>query len=399
MIRVLWEMPDAKAWTGGLNYFCNLAQALASLPEKTVEPVLAGVSGELPDALRQLPVIPRYSVPPASFWPPRRISVRLWQMAGGVDLEYDRYLRRHRIDVLSHLTFPAGNTGVPLLAWIPDFQHRHLPQLFSREEIEARNRLHARTVRLAQGILLSSEDARKDFNRFYPGYEEKTHVLRFVAIPPPATALPPAEQVLAKYGIAESFFHIPNQIWAHKNHGVVLDALCRLRQRGRCPLVISTGQTEDYRHPEYFQRLVREVKDAGMEERYRFLGLVDYAEACVLMRSAVALINPSLFEGWSTTVEEAKSQGKRMLLSSLAVHKEQAPDRSSFFDPQDAGRLAALMEEALAAYDPAQEADAMQKAAEALPERIRAFGRTYEDVVRQVAGGAEERGEEKRCAR
>lgn len=387
MIRVLWEIPDAKAWTGGLNYFCNLARALASLPEKTVEPVLAGVPGKLPESLRQLPVIPRYSVPPASFWPPRRMGARLRQMMGGEDLEYDRYLRQHRIDVLSHLTFPAGKTGVPLLAWIPDFQHRHLPQLFSLKTIDSRTKHYAKLAETAQGILLSSEDARKDFNRFHPGYEGKTHVLRFVAIPPPAATLPPAEQVLAKHGIAEPFFHIPNQIWAHKNHGVVLDALCQLRQRGSCPLVISTGQPGDYRHPEYFQRLVRQVKDAGMEERYRFLGLVDYAEACVLMRSAMALINPSLFEGWSTTVEEAKSMGKRMLLSSLAVHKEQAPGRSLFFDPQDAGRLAALMEETLAAYDPTQETAAMQKAAEALPERIRAFGREYEAIVHRVAGG------------
>ena len=307
MIRVLWEMPDAKAWTGGLNYFCNLARALDSLPEKTVQPVLAGVSGELPELLRQLPVIPRYSVPPPSFWPPRRMGVRLRQMMGGGDLEYDRYLRRHRIDILSHLTFPAGKTDVPLLAWIPDFQHRHLPQLFSRKAIDLRTTHHSRLAKIAQGILLSSEDARQDFNRFHPGYAGKTHVLRFVAIPPVPAELPPLGQVLAKHGISEPFFHIPNQIWAHKNHGIVLKALCLLRQRGHCPLVVSTGQTEDYRHPDYFKQLFARVQEVGLGDRYRFLGLVDYREANVLMRGAVALINPSLFEGWSTTVEEAKS--------------------------------------------------------------------------------------------
>jgi glycosyltransferase involved in cell wall biosynthesis len=42
------------------------------------------------------------------------------------------------------------------------------------------------------------------------------------------------------------------------------------------------------------------------------------------MRASTALINPSLFEGWSTTVEEAKSTGTPMILSDLGVHREQA---------------------------------------------------------------------------
>jgi len=386
MIRVLWEMPNANAWTGGLNYFRNLAQALLSLPERTVEPVLTGSVENLPNPLYCLPSIPKYSAPPASAWSPRSICCRLVRKIRGDDGDYDRYLHRYNIEMMSHLTYPAGKTDISLLAWIPDFQHRYLPHLFSREEIDKRNNHQAQLAKIARGILLSSESARRDFNRFYPGGEGKTHVLRFVAIPPSAAELPPVEKVLAKYGIEEPYFHIPNQIWAHKNHGIILDALCLLHKRGHCPLVISTGQTEDYRHPDYFQHLLQRVKEVGMGERYRFLGLIDYPDACVIMRDAVTLINPSLFEGWSTTVEEAKSLGKRMLLSSLDVHREQAPDRSSFFEPQDAEQLAFLMEEALAAHDSAREFIAMQKAGEGLSRRIREFGLEYEAIVHRVAG-------------
>jgi glycosyltransferase involved in cell wall biosynthesis len=52
-----------------------------------------------------------------------------------------------------------------------------------------------------------------------------------------------------------------------------------------------------------------------------------------LARAAIALINPSLFEGWSTTVEEAKSLGVPMLLSGIALHREQAGTRAQYFDP------------------------------------------------------------------
>ena len=57
------------------------------------------------------------------------------------------------------------------------------------------------------------------------------------------------------------------------------------------------------------------------------------------MIGANALLNPSRFEGWSTTVEEAKAVGTPMLLSDIAVHREQAP-QARFFAPDDALSLA-----------------------------------------------------------
>ena len=52
-----------------------------------------------------------------------------------------------------------------------------------------------------------------------------------------------------------------------------------------------------------------------------------------LNANCVALINPSFFEGWSTTVEEAKSLGTKMILSNIELHKEQAKE-AMFFDPK-----------------------------------------------------------------
>ena len=49
--------------------------------------------------------------------------------------------------------------------------------------------------------------------------------------------------------------------------------------------------------------------------------------------NCIALINPSFFEGWSTTVEEAKSLGTKMILSNIKLHLEQAKN-ALFFDPK-----------------------------------------------------------------
>lgn len=386
MINVLFDIPNTPDWIAGLNYFLNLFKALKSLPERRINPIILGSPDNLPQSLQGNSFIPRYSPPILSFKSVRHVRSLLEFRFTGKSWDYNRYLRRHKIALLSHMTFPVGPTNVPVLAWIPDFQHRHFPQFFSCDEIDKRCIRQSKVAESAQGILLSSEDALNDFNKFHPGYEQKTRILRFVAIPCEVKELPPAKYVFDKYQIKEPFFHVPNQLWAHKNHGVILDALCILRQRGHCPLVISTGRTEDHRNAEYFSKLFQRVKDVSMHERFRFLGFIDYGDVSQLMRESMAVINPSLFEGWSTTVEEAKSLGKRMLLSSIAVHREQAHDRSDFFEPLNAEQLASLMKETFESYDSYQEAMAMEMANHELLQRMQQFGRNYETIVHSVLG-------------
>ena len=66
----------------------------------------------------------------------------------------------------------------------------------------------------------------------------------------------------------------------------------------------------------------------------------DPAIACLCLAAgfASALINPSRSEGWSTTVEEAKSFGVPMILSDIDVHREQTGGTARYFGAEDAGR-------------------------------------------------------------
>ena len=97
------------------------------------------------------------------------------------------------------------------------------------------------------------------------------------------------------------------------------------------------------------------------------------------------MLQPSLFEGWSTTVEEAKSVGKPILLSCLPVHYEQNPPRGVFFDPMNADDLAEAMQTQLMHGTSGPHWD-MEKAARAnLLPRTRQFGETFMAIAREVA--------------
>jgi hypothetical protein len=72
----------------------------------------------------------------------------------------------------------------------------------------------------------------------------------------------------------------------------------------------------------------------------KFLGFIDRAEQLLILKNSIAVIQPSLFEGWSTVVEDCKAQNHNIILSSLPVHKEQISEGAIFFNPYEPQDLA-----------------------------------------------------------
>jgi glycosyltransferase involved in cell wall biosynthesis len=143
----------------------------------------------------------------------------------------------------------------------------------------------------------------------------------------------------------------------------VLVALKELKSNNIDVVVVASGNPVDGRNPAYPTTVLETVMRYGLEDSFRFLGLIPYEHIMPLMRGALAVINPSLFEGWSTTVEEAKSLGVPLLLSDIGVHREQASGVAQFFDPHVPHALATCMEVAWKNIDlaqrPAMEASAI----------------------------------------
>lgn len=364
-------------WLGGTNYLRNLLGTLAAEPQCGVQPVLLTYDARHPE-FEGVEIV----FSPA-LWVRHQLGIRgAWGLLGWDPI--DRILRHHRLAVLSHSGPPGPRACSPALPWIPDLQHRTFPEFFQPADAAARDAIIAKSLREAARVILSSEAARRDVERFFPGHAEKLRVLRFVDRTLPAVEATPRELLQPRYGFSGRYLLLPNQYWVHKNHQLVLEALALLQRDGRELLVLSTGSAEDHRNPGHFEGLMRRRAELGIEARFRTLGIVPYPDLAGLVRHAAAVLNPSLFEGWSTTVEEAKSLGKRVLLSDIAVHREQAPERGVYFDPAHAEQLAAAMWAAWTSEDLREEEAAAKRAADALPRRQREFAETYAAIVREV---------------
>ncbi len=228
--------------------------------------------------------------------------------------------------------------------WIPDFQEEHYPEYFDESEIESR-RASNRKVAESDGLLvLSSEACLEDFDRLYPGHVCRTCILHFVSyIEPELKSLTPAfeGEVLRKYGLTVgSYFIVANQFWQHKNHRVVLDAMVELARRGVAARFVFTGEPRDYRFPAYIDEIKAKMEPFVANGQLSIAGFIDRSEQLVLLKNARAVVQPSLFEGWGTVLEDSKVLDKDVLLSDIPVHREQMTERCRLFDPADASDLA-----------------------------------------------------------
>jgi glycosyltransferase involved in cell wall biosynthesis len=346
MRRIGFRLPDDGVWTGGVNYLETVCRALLAHPDLSYEPVVFCNPDGSPALLTRFEALIGDRLV-------RDPSVARGRRAGlGKALVFGRnypvlaLCKRHRCDVIVEAAeFLGWRFPVACLVWVPDFQDRHLPHLFSYASWYGKSLGLRMQLATGRTVLVSSEDARADCERFYPRAMGHTAVARFAVRP----ALQPGEndpRVPAAHRLPARYFYLPNQYWVHKNHIRVVEALRLLRDRGANIIVASSGNPQAPGHADHYARLREKVAADGLTESFLFLGNIPARDVSILMRSSVAMLNPSLFEGWSTTVEEAKSLGVRMVLSNLAVHREQTGEGAVFFDPNDPAAIAASLEKA-----------------------------------------------------
>jgi glycosyltransferase involved in cell wall biosynthesis len=220
--------------------------------------------------------------------------------------------------------------------WIPDFQEEYFSNLFDQNEIEKRRRTRKWLAKQGNStVVFSSESARKDFYRFYgPSIMAKTKILHFANPNKYNFDITFKDEILKKYGLSKNaYFICPNQFWKHKNHILVLAGIRKLIQMGYKICVVFCGKENDPRQPNYFPKLKMESEDLVLAGAVRFLGFLPKEEQMCLVAESIAVIQPSLFEGWSTTIEDAIAQDKVVIASDLEVNKEQLGDKAIYFDP------------------------------------------------------------------
>jgi glycosyltransferase involved in cell wall biosynthesis len=189
--------------------------------------------------------------------------------------------------------------------------------------------------------------------------------------------------VFKRYDLPERFFLISNQVCAHKNHRTVFEAVQALRREGMPVNIVCTGRQADYRDPGFYDRLAGWVRDNGLDGAVRFLGAVPRSDYIALLRQALAVVQPSRFEGWGFALADAKVVGKPVLASDLPVHHEHAAPVRRYVAPLDVDGWIDALRDAVHNLGPGPDPSEEQAVANNEVER-RQVGSVFAGVLRDA---------------
>ena len=334
-------------WIGGTYYIQNLIRSLNYLPKKEqIELHILTRNKSLFEELQKATAYPKLKF--VQYKPQYKkierfinklsqkiLKRKLIEKKIKLDWVFPLYEIPHDLQHIKEKTF-----------WIPDLQEKYLPNFFSLEGLEYRQACYENMLALKYPIVFSSYSALNDFNTFYPDSKNKKNVLRF-AVVHPDLMIRNSDEVKSLYNIEGDYFFSPNQFWQHKNQIAIIEAAKILKDMGIKVRIIFTGKEYDSRNPDYTNNLKQKVIEYQLENEIVFLGFIDRIDQLVLMNNALGIIQPSLFEGWSTVVEDAKALNQTLIVSDISVHKEQLDNKGYYFSPDDYNELALKMIEVM----------------------------------------------------
>ena len=323
-------------WKFGITFLTNLIKSIKLVNDSGIDVFVLVEKNEL-DSLISRSLVDQNNIIILEYpdrWKPVWMLYQLLKKSPiERDIVIEDLLLKKDVDVYFAPTIIHKVNRIKTLSLVADFQHVHLPHMFSRKEVSRRNRNYRLSAKIADLIILFSNAVMKDYHEFAPKYLNKMRVLRPVSFLPQDLYEKHLGDLFTQYNIPEKFFFIPNQFWKHKNHEIVFRAVKDLNKTGIKINIVCSGNPIDYRDSDYFSNLQAKLNKWKIQDQIFILGIIPYIQVLQFIRQCICVINPSLFEGWGMTVDEARSIGKQVLISDIPAHREQNVEKLTYFNP------------------------------------------------------------------
>jgi glycosyltransferase involved in cell wall biosynthesis len=124
----------------------------------------------------------------------------------------------------------------------------------------------------------------------------------------------------------------------YKNIERLIAAFATLPDRSNCELWLAGPPNA------YTPQLIEQVAELGLKSSVKFLGYVGYTELPILMNQAIALVFPTLWEGFGLPILEAMACGTPVITSNISSMPEVAGDAALLVNPYSVGEIAEAMQ-------------------------------------------------------
>jgi glycosyltransferase involved in cell wall biosynthesis len=217
----------------------------------------------------------------------------------------------------------------PVVLTVHDMLHEIFPSELDPSGEEARIKRNA--ISAADAIICDSENTKRDLERFFP-----EAVARCVGVIPLASGLQPTPTAAPiPQPSLPAFVYVGGRA-PHKNFGRLLAASAQVAaSRGEISLTVvgvPFNQVE--------LSLIREL---GLSAHIRHVRNAPDAMLAAIYRDSIALVYPSLYEGFGIPPLEAMSCGTAVIAANSSSIPEVVGDAALLFDPRSTEALAAQM--------------------------------------------------------
>jgi glycosyltransferase involved in cell wall biosynthesis len=321
--------PLARKPTGVGRYVLNLARALSRLdgaPDVRLYLPEQGIAIGAPGAREEIlsTPAPLRAFDNAFTWTHARLPL---------------HLARHPVDLLhgTFYTLPAL-CPCPAVVTIHDITFDLHPEWFTPRARLAFSGFAASSARKARHVITVSERSRRDICARYRISPQRVTAIPLAPDPDLARVQDPDRiaSVLRRHGVTGRYLLHVGAITPRRNIPRLLEAFARVRAGAGDLALVLAGPVEEPAEP-----LEPALARLGLEGAVRRLGYVPPDDLPALYSGALAVVYPSLYEGFGLPVVEAMACGVPVLAASTSCFPEVAGDAALLVDPEDTAALEA----------------------------------------------------------
>ncbi|WP_323894324.1 glycosyltransferase [Aeromonas allosaccharophila] len=342
-------LPDPKIWFGGVNYYLRLCSLVKDNSRLSVS-FIVFYAGDLPafilNEFSEINGVQMVKVASVK----QSIGNLLFSIMFGKDPFFSKLIKLYSLDfIIESGAYYGWLYYNKAISWIPDLQHAILKKNFNFFSRLKRDCGFFAQSFTRKRVYCSSYDALNTYSARYLRSKKSISVVRFSVSKNELGTLSENKviEVVNKYDLNRRYLYFPSQVWIHKNHQILIDAVGIIKSKGdRLNYqIVCSGSKEDFRFKGHYKNLLSLIDRYQLNEHdICFLGQIDFEDVQALLCGSMAIINPSLFEGWSTVVEEARCLGKKLILSDINIHLEQGcGTNATYFKSDDVGALVEVL--------------------------------------------------------
>ena len=232
--------------------------------------------------------------------------------------------------------------NTPIIATIHDAYPIIYPKLVSRRLRGFKNFAFKKAAHWADHIVTISQHSKGDISKFFNISESNISVIpngvneRFFRKVPEEEKIP----VLKKYGLESGYFIFIGTIQPRKNIGYLIEAYLSLPEKIKKEHgLLIIGQ---YGWGE--ESLKKRLENLRQDDNIKWIESVSENELYALLQSAIAMVYPTLYEGFGLPVLEGFASEIPVIASNTTSIPEVAADAALYIDPTNIADISKKME-------------------------------------------------------